>query len=41
MSPWPLTVAPAGRRFPRVSGDEPQAILDLGFTDVFSPRERG
>ena len=27
--------------FPRVSGDEPQAILDLGFTDVFSPRERG
>ena len=27
--------------FPRTRGDEPQAILDLGFTDVFSPHTRG
>ena len=41
MSPKrPRTFAGFGS-FPRVSGDEPQAILDLGFTDVFSPRERG
>ena len=28
-------------RFPRVSGDEPEALLSLGFDEVFSPRERG
>ena len=27
--------------FPRASGDEPAAIMSLGLTDVFSPRERG
>ena len=41
MSPSTRSSVPTLPHFPRVSGDEPQAILDLGFTDVFSPRERG
>ena len=28
-------------RFPRVSGDEPSALGNLGNTLWFSPRERG
>ena len=27
--------------FPRVSGDEPTAVLGRGLTYQFSPRERG
>ena len=29
------------RGFPRVSGDEPVAVLALGYNGGFSPRERG
>ena len=31
----------ADRRFPRVSGDEPERIDDYSYTLEFSPRERG
>ena len=41
MSPGDCPKAGPEAGFPRVSGDEPQAILQLGFDDVFSPRERG
>ena len=27
--------------FPRVSGDEPSAVIDTLIADRFSPRERG
>ena len=27
--------------FPRVSGDEPEAIHERGHDELFSPRERG
>ena len=30
-----------GRRFPRVSGDEPSEALRVYTSGVFSPRERG
>ena len=39
-----LTVATALSRFPsfpRVSGDEPWAVVVSNWTDPFSPRERG
>ena len=29
------------KRFPRVSGDEPKAMTDVKYADLFSPRERG
>ena len=41
MSPLTLRVGEREFSFPRVSGDEPAAIMSLGLTDVFSPRERG
>ena len=28
-------------RFPRVSGDEPQRLVRIAHSPVFSPRERG
>ena len=39
-----LGMRPAFQRltgFPRVSGDEPQAIADVYEDALFSPRERG
>ena len=33
--------AGAGKRFPRVSGDEPDLQRYLGLVAEFSPRERG
>ena len=30
-----------GRRFPRVSGDEPERVYIVAPVIVFSPRERG
>ena len=41
MSPEVVVNGNVAHGFPRVSGDEPQAILALGFTDVFSPRQWG
>ena len=33
--------AVAATCFPRVSGDEPKAMTDVKYADLFSPRERG
>ena len=41
MSPHPLIVPIVALSFPRVSGDEPSALGNLGNTLWFSPRERG
>ena len=41
MSRMMRSPAPTLKRFPRVSGDEPTAVLGRGLTYQFSPRERG
>ena len=41
MSPSVYARSRGGKRFPRVSGDEPPAYKDAKITNVFSPRERG
>ena len=41
MSPATLSSSCLRRRFPRVSGDEPDYEVSLDNSDMFSPRERG
>ena len=41
MSPGVKGVSGMIHRFPRVSGDEPEVIVNEGWKCVFSPRERG
>ena len=41
MSPQPIQAESHGEGFPRVSGDEPYAVLEYGSLVAFSPRERG
>ena len=41
MSPGLTNLANAGKRFPRVSGDEPWQTLQRLVIISFSPRERG
>ena len=41
MSPGQREAVLTARRFPRVSGDEPQSDILLGLQSEFSPRERG
>ena len=41
MSPASVLSALEERRFPRVSGDEPNGAYTGNFRDAFSPRERG
>ena len=41
MSPKGLIPFLVSVGFPRVSGDEPRRVRDLGCGDEFSPRERG
>ena len=41
MSPLGVVENRDGRRFPRVSGDEPQSITEPTADLMFSPRERG
>ena len=41
MSPLDELPEPLTGRFPRVSGDEPLASLNLIDLEPFSPRERG
>ena len=41
MSPVTDVATTLGRRFPRVSGDEPKQVTGFAFDTGFSPRERG
>ena len=41
MSPVTDVATTLGRRFPRVSGDEPRQAWTRGAPRPFSPRERG
>ena len=41
MSPQATEGRLPGRRFPRVSGDEPFSRMEADQTSGFSPRERG
>ena len=41
MSPIKPHITPNTRRFPRVSGDEPEDYDLLEASNMFSPRERG
>ena len=41
MSPMRKDVIRLGRRFPRVSGDEPADAIRVHSSNLFSPRERG
>ena len=41
MSPAHLVGGPVDQGFPRVSGDEPAAIMSYPSMLKFSPRERG
>ena len=41
MSPMRAAIKPAGKRFPRVSGDEPDMTMNTVARLEFSPRERG
>ena len=41
MSPTDNHTTRWDQRFPRVSGDEPEAVQGQGLVGEFSPRERG